>query len=46
MSSKHKQFKRFTFVCGASKYSFAVGFGIDAWSAHLNLGFVWMAIEW
>lgn len=49
MSSKTLKSKRtgkqITFVWGGSFTRFGVGFQVDKWSATLDLGFVWVAVE-
>lgn len=40
------KFKRFTIVTGYSFTRFGFGFCISRWSVDLDLGFVWLGVEW
>jgi len=39
-------FNRFSAIVGANFKAFSVGFSVDKYSAAIDLGFVWIAVEW
>ena len=45
MSSSLKVGKVSLYV-GFRWYGFGIGFHIDRWSANIDLGFLWLGVEW
>lgn len=43
---KGKYVGRFGVLFGANLRAFSVGFSIDRYSASIDFGFVWIAVEW